>query len=410
MPTESLYVDGFVNRSPAADWTYVGSTPYLWDTDADHIYTKTTDAESGDYSFTDSSVGSGTINSVHIYFEAKADDINNDNFQVWIYDGSSWSDMGNLSCPQNTYSWISLDIGSKLDSWSKIDLAELYVVYNKVGGADEIYIRRSYLYIDYTGGAIPILVQDALSLSDSMEKERRFAVSDVVGASDGMPLTDRTFSLSDISGLTDAIFKQRNLASIPDSVILADLIYKQRTISLEDFVNLADSIIRDKTTLIVTDILSATDTTALLRNLDVSDSLGLSDLATVNYGATQVEVSDVIGLTDDIYKQRQFSIQDSATLIDFIYKQRNIPITDTINLVDTQFTDKPTILISDTIGFIDGILSDKELFVGDYVALSEFVKKHVVGAGWSGVIAGITNPEKVMNVEKEKIKKIIGVE
>ncbi|MCK4733565.1 MAG: hypothetical protein KAT65_14020, partial [Methanophagales archaeon] len=56
----------------------------------------------------------------------------------------------------DTYTWKSEDVSTMLDTWTKITDAEMYVVYQKVGGppsVETIYIRRAYLYVDYTPSA-----------------------------------------------------------------------------------------------------------------------------------------------------------------------------------------------------------------------------------------------------------------
>lgn len=146
---EYLPVDGFKNRVPATDWTYSGSPPYL-DGTGNYIYTKATGAESGNYSFADGSV-SGTIHSVTAYFECQADDApNDDGFDVYLYDGS-WNNVGRiLPSSAGSYANESLDVSGTLDTATKVTGAEMYTVYYKSKGANEVYIQRVWLYVNYT--------------------------------------------------------------------------------------------------------------------------------------------------------------------------------------------------------------------------------------------------------------------
>jgi hypothetical protein len=206
---ESLYVDGFVNRNPGDDWTYVGASPYLSDLDTNSIYTKTDAAESGDYSFTDSGVGVGAVNDVLLYLEVKADDVDDDHIEVYVYDGAGWHTVTmTLDADQNTYHWKSLDLDDSgwIDTWAKIDACQLYVAYDKVGGADEYYVRRAYLYIDYSEAGVNYERETTLSLDwDGSDERVSWSTSQETDLSldwDGSPLREwitsraQTLSLS----------------------------------------------------------------------------------------------------------------------------------------------------------------------------------------------------------------------
>ena len=409
MTTESLYVSGFnnVNRQ----WTETGVSPWLNDSTANYISTKTDEYWHEEFTFADH-VGTHTLNSVTLYIEMNGPVARNDFVVTDIYDGSSWSNVANQDPDGDAYIWYNYDVSTLLNSWAKVNSAKLRVQYQRSGSpsTQTIYIRRAYLYVDYSAAETPVLISDGLSLSDGVKKERCFTVSDSVGISDGLPRTDRAFSLSDILSLVDAILKQRNLSPVFDSVTLSDFILKYRELqSIQDQVVLIDNVLRDKTTLIVSDVVALGDSVALLRTLGITDVLGLTDGVNVNYGAMQIQIFDAVGLSDAIFKERFFTVQDSATLTDALQKERRLSIADAVNIADNQLTDK-ILLISDIFSLTDAVFGDKNLLVTDYIELAENIIKSIEGMGWSGKIMGILDPEKVLYIDVEQIKKILGIE
>jgi len=189
-----------------------------------------------------------------------------------------------------------------------------------------------------------------------------------------------------------------------------DSIFKERLLQLGDSIGLGDSILRNKTVLIVGDALNLEDSVGFLRNLQVEDFLGLLDSVNVSYGATQIQVSDAVGLMDNIFKERRLFIGDSLGLTDSLLKERMLaPILDVIGLSDGLLTNK-SLLILDFINLTDSISGDKTLTVNDVISLSENISRYIEGTGWTGIIIGIPNPEKIMTVPRENIKNILGIE
>ena len=146
---ENLWCNSYTSNRMG--WTTTGSSPYLDDTDGSYINTKTASQTEGDFSFSDLS-STGTITSVTIYIETYANDApNNDGFYVWIHDGSSWTNEGTIQ--PSTTGWgtyETLSLTTKLDTDAKVNAAQVYFTLVKIGGADHVYIRRAYLYVDYT--------------------------------------------------------------------------------------------------------------------------------------------------------------------------------------------------------------------------------------------------------------------
>jgi len=113
---ETLYVDGF--DSTYMEWAESGSSPYIDDSN-DYIYESSDGDREGYFTFADTTHSGDIFNSVEIYLECYQVG-SGEWFEVWIYDGSSWSDLGDIT-PDTSYSWKSMNITSKIDSWTKAD-------------------------------------------------------------------------------------------------------------------------------------------------------------------------------------------------------------------------------------------------------------------------------------------------
>ena len=152
MTVEEVYTDAFDNTY--VDWTEVGASPYLDDSSDNYIYTNISDQLEGNWTFP-ASAGSGTINSVKLELEMNT--LYGDstgNVTVYVWDGTSWVDAGNIYGDMTTYTWKELDVSSILNTWAKINGAKVYVesAILTPKDPDTIYLRRLTRKVDYTVG------------------------------------------------------------------------------------------------------------------------------------------------------------------------------------------------------------------------------------------------------------------
>jgi len=147
---ESLYVEGF--NSVNEQWDETGTSPWLNDNTANYISTSTDEKWHEEFTFANSGVGTGTINSVNLYVEINGPSARNDYVVIDLNDGSSWANVANQDPDGDAYVWYNYDVSGILNTWAKIDLAKLRVQYQRAGspGTQTIYVRRSYIYIDYS--------------------------------------------------------------------------------------------------------------------------------------------------------------------------------------------------------------------------------------------------------------------
>jgi hypothetical protein len=143
-PSEELYVDA--NDTSFNDWYTFGIQPFI----DDSIYFITggvINMKMGNFTFADS-VGSGAIKSVKLSIETKyALMPTTTRFDVWLYNGV-WHNVWTMDPNTASYTWKTIDITSYLDTWSKINNAE--VMFNvSIGGAG-CDIRRAKLVVEYT--------------------------------------------------------------------------------------------------------------------------------------------------------------------------------------------------------------------------------------------------------------------
>jgi len=146
MTTEEVYTNAFDARLVA--WTEVGNSPYLHDTNTDYVYTGTNLAEEGDWTFP-ASAGSGTINSVKLRLQNRLSVIDCGEAEVYVWNGISWVYVGVIGTYGLDYSWEEIDVSAILNTWDKINGAEVYLHYIK-DLTGYIYVRRLTRKVDYT--------------------------------------------------------------------------------------------------------------------------------------------------------------------------------------------------------------------------------------------------------------------
>lgn len=153
--TETLYVDSYTGDLQNWD-ERKDPSPYLADEDTGYVHeVKSSGATEGYFGFADPS-GSGDINSVTLYVECYGEDTN-DQIDIFVdcSDGSGWVEEGTITVNQLSYDWETLVLTTRLDSWTDIQNAQIYFYYQGVTGGDDIYVRRAYLYVDYTAAGPP---------------------------------------------------------------------------------------------------------------------------------------------------------------------------------------------------------------------------------------------------------------
>jgi len=154
MTVEEVYTNSFDATYVA--WVEVGNSPYLHNTDTDYIYqvsARLVAYNEGCWSFP-ASAGSGTINSVKLRLEARRSNVSGDaSIAVYVWDGSSWVNVGSISPSSTSYEWFEFDVSSTLNTWDKINGAKVYVMLSRYGAqSDTLYIRRLTRKVDYTAG------------------------------------------------------------------------------------------------------------------------------------------------------------------------------------------------------------------------------------------------------------------
>ncbi len=148
--------DAFVNGLSAdhAEWLVTGSSPYLQDSNGDYIRTFSDHKLHGHFSFP-ASTGSGTINSVKIRLECQVSTLPEVSYiEVFIYDGSSWTALGEIWFTQTGYKYYELDASAKLNTWAKINACQIEVKSHDTE-AVTMYVRRGVRRVDY-GEAVSV--------------------------------------------------------------------------------------------------------------------------------------------------------------------------------------------------------------------------------------------------------------
>lgn len=137
---DDLFVDGFVDDR--GGWTRVGASPWLGAIDypTNYIYSVTDEDTIGDFTFANLA-GGGIITSVEVKLYLRHLVADNEKVQVYLYDSvGGWEKVGDIT-PTTTWAWYSIDVTSKLNTTTKVNLAKMYLVYQRVGGPSLVTIE-----------------------------------------------------------------------------------------------------------------------------------------------------------------------------------------------------------------------------------------------------------------------------
>ena len=130
------------------DWTRVGTSPHLnaIDYNANYVFVSGNNRLVGDFGFADSGKSAETINSVTVQLYAKQT-LGSKNLEVFLWDGSSWASLGAQTTP-TSWGWMNWTATARLDTWAKIDAAEIYSKSASAAGTYEVDCAR--LQVNYT--------------------------------------------------------------------------------------------------------------------------------------------------------------------------------------------------------------------------------------------------------------------
>jgi len=145
-----------VTNSANAD----GSGTSTWASAVDDDNRWARDGATWTFTMGNSGVGTGTINSVTLYLKHYISGHSDDNFNLDVYDGTGWTNVqawtgGDIPTTDTTNNW---DVSATLDTWTKIDAAQVRIIGNgKDGGDDAVtwYVDTVELRVDYTSDSTP---------------------------------------------------------------------------------------------------------------------------------------------------------------------------------------------------------------------------------------------------------------
>lgn len=132
------------------DWKRFGTYPYLdaIDYDANYLLVKGTNKEAGNFGFTDSGKSTETIENVTVQLYTKQSSAG-DNLEVFVWNGSIWTSLG-LRETSTSWNWVNWTATTQLNSWAKIDGAEIYFVSHRQPGVNTFLVDSARLQVDYS--------------------------------------------------------------------------------------------------------------------------------------------------------------------------------------------------------------------------------------------------------------------
>lgn len=168
---EGLYVDSFDDSR--GGWEKVGVSPYLDATDDNRVKTDGNDGDDcGNFGFEDTTRSIETITAVYlditVWQEGEGETIT-----PYIYNGS-WVQLetrtpvvwGGPPQPPPDGMTLQWDVSGTLDTWTKINNAQLYFMYASTGASDYVIADVSYIYVEWTSGTHYDKVDDPVGSPD----------------------------------------------------------------------------------------------------------------------------------------------------------------------------------------------------------------------------------------------------
>ena len=127
-----MYVNWRDQVTPTCGWTRIGATPYIdvQDYPANYIKSNTPDQWTCDYRFEDTAQ-TGHPTNVEIQLRSMYDILGNDQFELWVWDGTSWNYICDVT-PTTAMQYYTIDVKSVLDTFEKINAAKIKLRYKEV--------------------------------------------------------------------------------------------------------------------------------------------------------------------------------------------------------------------------------------------------------------------------------------
>ena len=149
----ALVVDGY--GSERTGWVGDGASPYLnAKNDGNEVISDVPDSEMGDFTFADRAAGGSDVLktvTLSVYAGRIGNKDEGSYVEIYVYDGASWSLVGTIYPVSTTYSDFTLTVTSTLNTWAKLNAAEIYLKYkdlapNKV---HPIVVDEAHLDVTY---------------------------------------------------------------------------------------------------------------------------------------------------------------------------------------------------------------------------------------------------------------------
>lgn len=388
-PQETLKVT--TKGTERTAWTEVGSLHLQEQDEPTHyIWTATKKAEHGDFDFANTAQGGTTLNSVTLYVYAK-NASGSQNISCFVWNGTSFTEY--IITPGTTYGWSNVSV-PVLDTWTKVDGAQLYVKQpNNTARTD---IDAAYLLCDYTAGEIAKGFSDSGSGADVFAKVITFQspeFSDVGAGADTFDADWRALFVTDSIGGVDVfetLYREMGFAdtisgddvwTIPwklipkafaDSIGGTDVWTLTRPVYFTDVGSGTDVFTKAVTlqSKAFIDTISGSDVFATFyREMGFVDTIGGVDVFTVMLFkgfADSAGGVDVWTLTRPVY------FSDSVTGTDvFTTPYRELPFADTISGADVFTTPYREMGFVDTVAGTDVMTIMKLLSVVDTILGSD---------------------------------------
>ncbi|MCW4046041.1 MAG: DUF2341 domain-containing protein [Candidatus Bathyarchaeota archaeon] len=206
-------------------------------------------------------------------------------------------------------------------------------------------------------------------------------------------------TVADSLGLADSTMRDKLLLPITQAVSVSDSVFRNKTLAISDDVGFADAAKSNKSPLIVPDAVSIADIVNVLTEAIIKtivESIGLVDAAYVNKTTIindalsvldqlfrhkpAISLSDAIGVAEAVLAAKLLAIADSAELADALSFLKTLNVSDSLSLVDAASTPARVLWALDSAGLLDNVVGDKVLLINDGVSLAEVAEVGTGGA------------------------------
>lgn len=235
--------------------------------------------------------------------------------------------------------------------------------------------------------SIQRILQEAVTIADSIAKRIERALSEIVLVTDSMiRLASKTLSEAVI--LVDSIIRQTARA-FAEAVIIADIARNQAQKIFGEIISVIDSLSRQISRVFAEAVLIADSVSKMAQRIfqeivSIADALiktagkALNEIVIIADSTSKQGVrtlSEIIAIADSVLKQGIKTLADTVLLADSIINQAGKKLSEAITIVDTMFRQLYQLTLSEIIAIADTLAKTPQKIFQEAVAIADAISK-----------------------------------